>query len=268
MSQGSICGGMGSEESTAACFAYPKERFKDKPTFVAATFYVSEILSAKTEEACLKGSPDWFVIKSETETTTINHITFKAFEIGDNWTSGGQSGPAYRTFHSGKCYELGIQNVFSRAEYDPGTIKEFTKKDSSEVEGRLIKTSSQFFCVSQVGIPEMIGATVRRKGRWTSAGETPGRRRTGSLHPMAIEVGCFSVTKKPSFLGMFLRPAGRHQSRCVMRCQRQWRLTDAGFQKSTDGQGLVRPMDTHPGIQFFQTASHSWVQIASASQPP
>jgi hypothetical protein len=144
MSQGSICGGMGSEESTAACFAYPKERFKDKPAFVAATFYVSEILSAKTEEVCLKGSPDWYVIKSEAGTTTINHITFKAFEIGDNWTSGGQSGPAYRTFHSGKCYELGIQNVFSRAEYDPGAVKGFTKKDSSEVEGRLRQALNSF----------------------------------------------------------------------------------------------------------------------------
>ncbi len=81
MSQGSICGGMGNDESTAACFAYPKARFKDKPAFVAATFYVSEILSVKTEEVCLKGSPDWYVIKSEAETTTINHITFKLL----NW---------------------------------------------------------------------------------------------------------------------------------------------------------------------------------------
>jgi len=144
MSQGSICGGMGSEESTVACFAYPKERFKDKDVFVAATFYVSEILSAKTEKVCLKGSPDWFVIKSEAETTTINHITFKAVEIGDNWTSGGQSGPAYRTFHKGKCYELGIQNVFSRAVYDPGTVKKFTKKDSSEVESRLRQPLNSF----------------------------------------------------------------------------------------------------------------------------
>ncbi len=144
MSQGSICGGMGSEESTAACFAYPKERFKDKPAFVAATFYVSEILSAKTEEVCLNGSPGWYVIKSKAETTTINHITFKAFEIGDNWTSGGQSGPAYRTFHGGKCYELGIQNVFSRAEYDPGTVTQFTKKDSSEVEGHLRQALNSF----------------------------------------------------------------------------------------------------------------------------
>jgi len=144
MSQGSICGGMGSEESPAACFAYPKERFKDKPAFVAATFYVSEILSAKTEAVCLKGSPGWYVIKSEAKTTTINHITFKAFEIGDNWTGGGQSGPAYRTFHGGKCYELGIQNVFLRAEYDPGTVKEWTRKDSSEVEGRLRQALNSF----------------------------------------------------------------------------------------------------------------------------
>ena len=144
MSQGSICGGMGSEDSPAACFAYPKERFKGKLAFVAATFYVSEILSAKTEAACLKGSPGWYVIKSEAKTTTINHITFKAFEIGDNWTSGGQSGPAYRTFHGGKCYELGIQNVFSRAEYDPGTVREFTKKDSLEVEGRLRQALNSF----------------------------------------------------------------------------------------------------------------------------
>jgi hypothetical protein len=26
--------------------------------------------------------------------TTINHVTFKIFEIGDNWTSGGQGGSA------------------------------------------------------------------------------------------------------------------------------------------------------------------------------
>ena len=84
------------------------------------------------------------VIKSEAEATTINHIAFKAFEIGDNWTSGGQEGSAYRTFHKGKCYELGIQNVFSHAVYDPGTFKKFTKKDPSEVESRLRQPLNSF----------------------------------------------------------------------------------------------------------------------------
>src|ERR1700730_8966982 len=144
MSQGAICDGPGSGGSTMACFAYPNERFKDKPSFVAATFFVSEIQSAKTEKVCLKGSPNWFVINSKAGTTTINHVAFKTFEIGDNWTSGGQSGPAYRTFHNGKCYELGIQTVISRAEYDPGTVKKFTKKDRSEVEGRLKRALNSF----------------------------------------------------------------------------------------------------------------------------
>lgn len=144
VSQGANCDGPGSGGRTMACFAYPKEAFKDKPAFVAATFYVSEILSANTEDVCFKGSPGWYVIKSESKTTTINHIKFKAFEIGDNWTSGGQSGRAFRTFHIGKCYELGIQNVFSRAEYDPGTVKAWTKKDSSEVESRLSQALNSF----------------------------------------------------------------------------------------------------------------------------
>lgn len=144
MTQGAICFGPGSAGTALACFTYPKEKFIDKPAFVAATFYVSEILSAETEEVCLNGSPDWYVIKSDAETTTINHVTFKIFEIGDNWTDHGQSGPAYRTFHNGKCYELGIQNVFSRAEYDPGTVKEFTKKDWSEVERHLRQALDSF----------------------------------------------------------------------------------------------------------------------------
>ncbi len=144
MSQGAICGGPGSEGSTLACFAYPQERLKDKPHFVAATFFVSEIQSVKTEVECLKGSPNWLVINSKAGPTTINHVAFKTFEIEDNWTSGGQSGPAYRTFHNGKCYELGIQTVISRAEYDPGTVKEFTKNDQAEVEGRLRQALTSF----------------------------------------------------------------------------------------------------------------------------
>ena len=144
MSQGDICIGPGSEGSTLACFAYPNERFKDKPSFVAATFYVSEIQAATAEKACLEKSPNWYVISSKKSMTTINHVIFKTFEIGDNWTSGGQYGPVYRTFHDGKCYELGIQNVVSRAEYDPGTVKKFTENDESEVEGRLRQCLNSF----------------------------------------------------------------------------------------------------------------------------
>src|SRR5580700_4466474 len=144
MSQGAICDGPGSEGSAMACFAYPKERFKDKPLFVSATFFVSEIQNARSENMCLKGSSNWLVIKAEEQPTTINHTRFKTFEIGDNWTGGGQDGPVYRAFHHNKCYELGIQTFTSRGEYDPGTFKEFTKQDWSEVDSRLEQALHSF----------------------------------------------------------------------------------------------------------------------------
>lgn len=144
MSQGSVCIGPGSEGATLACLAYPNERFREKPAFVTATFYVSKIQAATLENRCLEKSPNWYVISAKASTTTINHIVFRTFEIGDNWTSGGQYGPVYRTFHAGTCYELGIQNVISRAEYDPGTVKQFTKKDSREVESCLRQALNSF----------------------------------------------------------------------------------------------------------------------------
>jgi hypothetical protein len=142
--QGSFCSGPGSDARPLACFAYPKERFKDKPLFVSATFFVSEIQNARSENMCLKGSSNWLVIKAEEQPTTINHTRFKTFEIGDNWTGGGQDGPVYRAFHHNKCYELGIQTFTSRGEYDPGTFKEFTKQDWSEVDSRLEQALHSF----------------------------------------------------------------------------------------------------------------------------
>jgi hypothetical protein len=64
-SQSTICDGPGSEGITLACFSYPNERFKNKPSFVGADFYVSEIQSATTEQVCLRGSPNWYVISSK-----------------------------------------------------------------------------------------------------------------------------------------------------------------------------------------------------------
>ena len=144
MSQGGLCTGPGSAGDTMACFAYLNEKFKEKPAFVAAAFYVLRIPAAKSEKACLAKSPNWYVISEKAHPTVINHIVFKTFEIGDNWTSGGQDGPVYRTFHKGTCYELGIQNVFSRGEYDPGTVKKFTQKDAMEVKTALQQALNSF----------------------------------------------------------------------------------------------------------------------------
>jgi hypothetical protein len=140
--QGESCDGPGSGGTTKACFAYSNRKYKGSQ-FVAASFYVSEIDSDKTKAACLRGSRDWFVIKQGI-ITSINHIVFKKFEIGDNWTSGGQDGPAYRTFHNGRCYELGIQTFTSRAVYDDGPAKALPKKEWSEIERSLNEPLNSF----------------------------------------------------------------------------------------------------------------------------
>lgn len=59
----------GSDGITIACFAYPREKFRDNHQFVAACVFVAKIKSAENQETCLKGSQNWFVISSEPKTT-------------------------------------------------------------------------------------------------------------------------------------------------------------------------------------------------------
>lgn len=142
-SQAGVCSDLGGQATTLACFAYPKDKFKDKPTFTAAMFLVGQVEQATTEKDCLQGSQNWNEIATAT-TSKINGVTFKVFDIGDNWAGGGQGGPVYRSFHDKKCYELGIQTAMVRGGYDPGTIQEFTKKDSEEVQRQLKQALSSF----------------------------------------------------------------------------------------------------------------------------
>lgn len=143
-SQGAECSAPGSDGATLACFAFPRDKFRDGQQFVAATVFVAEISSAKTQKTCLSGSHDWFVIGSKTKTTMIHGVRFRQFEVGDNWAGGGQSGPVYRTFHRGICYELGIQEVISRAAYDPERNKPLTPADFADMRKPLAQVIESF----------------------------------------------------------------------------------------------------------------------------
>lgn len=46
----------------------------------------------------------------------------------------------YRSFHNGKCYELGIQTVTSRAAYDPESHNNIKNRGLAEVDKRLKET--------------------------------------------------------------------------------------------------------------------------------
>ena len=143
LSQDGVCDDAGSSATTFACFAYPKDNFKDKPTFTAAVFFVAQVGAATTQKACLEGSQYWLIRSAQS--TRINATSFKRFRISDAWTSGRQTGDIYRVFHDKKCYELGIQEAStSPGAYDAATIKEFTKRDSDEVRARLRQALDSF----------------------------------------------------------------------------------------------------------------------------
>lgn len=144
LSQQGMCGDAGgSREDTIACYAYPKGRFEHKPAFVAGAFFVAELPEAKSQSECLASSPYWNL--ESTSVTTINGIGFKVFNTDGVGLGSGQDDHLYRTFHHEKCYELGMQMAFSNpANYDPGTIDEFTKADSDEVERKLKQALNSF----------------------------------------------------------------------------------------------------------------------------
>jgi hypothetical protein len=58
-SMADVCSDLGGEVSTLACFAYPKDKFRDKPVFAAAAFFAGKVEEVTTESACLQGSQNW-----------------------------------------------------------------------------------------------------------------------------------------------------------------------------------------------------------------
>jgi hypothetical protein len=136
LSQADLCDDDATKGTTIACFAYPNDKFKDKPQFSAAVFFVGLVPVAKTQETCLDAAQEWLV--HDSRATKINGISARLFHTSDAWMSGGESGEIYRVFHADKCYELGIQEVeTSTGGLDEGTFQEYTTQDAAEVDATL-----------------------------------------------------------------------------------------------------------------------------------
>jgi hypothetical protein len=137
-----VCEGESGLSRTVACFAYPKDKFAEKPGFGAAVFFVAEVQEAASEQPCLDGD-EW--LPDSSENAEINGVRFKVFHTGDAWTNGSRSADLYRTFHDKTCYELGLQQVReSPVGLNPGTFKEFTKQDEQMVQRLLTQVLKSF----------------------------------------------------------------------------------------------------------------------------
>lgn len=136
------CNDPGGAAVTAVCFGYPKDKFKDKPTFNGASFFVATDTNAGDAASCTAGSANWGDVKGEN--TTIGSATFRHFVVSDAAMSHYSNSDIYRGFRAGKCYELVIQEMTTNpGVYDAGTQK-FTKEDEAEVKGKLLQALQSF----------------------------------------------------------------------------------------------------------------------------
>jgi hypothetical protein len=138
-----VCDDEVAQESTAiACFAYPRNKFTNSSVFEAATFSVETMDRITTENDCLSGPPDGIFVRREN--VKIHEVPFAAFEFGEAGMSQAVGGHIYRTFHGGKCYQLGINEATANAQtFDP-PARELTKNDWREVEGSLEQARDSF----------------------------------------------------------------------------------------------------------------------------
>jgi hypothetical protein len=143
LSQDDLCDDDSTKGTTIICLAYPNDKFKDKPAFIAAVFFVGLVTAATTQKSCLEGSQGWLI--HDTQATKINGISARLFHTSDAWMSGGGSGEIYRVFHGNRCYELGVQEAnSSTGGYDPGTFKEYTAHDAAKVRASLKQPLNSF----------------------------------------------------------------------------------------------------------------------------
>jgi hypothetical protein len=136
------CNDPGGAAVTAVCFGYPKDKFKDKPTFNGASFFVATDVNAKDAASCMAGSANWGDLKGES--TTIGGGTFRHFVVSDAAMSHYSNSDIYRGFRGGKCYELVIQEMTTNPDVYDATTQKFTKEDEAEVKGKLMQALQSF----------------------------------------------------------------------------------------------------------------------------
>jgi hypothetical protein len=139
-----VCDGSVYQDHTPiVCLAYPRNKFTNTAAFEAATFSIEVMNNAATEKDCL-AMPFDQALGARQSTTTIHGVSFAVFEFGEGGMNQSVSGHVYRTFHVGKCYQLGINVATAQAQVFDPPARDLTKSDWHEVNGRLEQARDSF----------------------------------------------------------------------------------------------------------------------------
>lgn len=138
-----VCDGLTPEKYEAiACLAYPRNKFTASPAFEAATFSVEIINEVPTAKACTaKPRGDTFTPQPPTR---IQGVSVTVFKFGEWGMSQNTTGNVYRTFHNGKCYQLGVNDGRSTAGADTRPWRDMTRQNWDSV-NRLLEQARDSF---------------------------------------------------------------------------------------------------------------------------
>jgi hypothetical protein len=135
-----VCDGTVWQHQThVACFGYPRNKITNTQAFEAATFSVEVVDESTTEKNCLSGPPK----ADKHGAAIIRGVSFKVFDVGDAGTGQSTDGDVYRTFHSGKCYQLGVNRATTTTVFDP-PARALTDADWHKVDGTLEQARKSF----------------------------------------------------------------------------------------------------------------------------
>jgi hypothetical protein len=129
---------------TIACFAYPRDEMKADLTFEGAAFFAGEVKGAITEKVCLARAPNW-TPGLESKIVKINGIKFMDFSVAGVSGGSGIGGDLYRTFHSGKCYQLGrLYAGMTDRTMNDGTSLEIMERQWKHMDGLFDQIQNSF----------------------------------------------------------------------------------------------------------------------------
>jgi hypothetical protein len=136
-----VCDGVTPQKyKVLTCLAFRRDESTKTPAFEAGTFSIEIVEEAATAKSCLaKPEYDTFTLRAPIQ---VKGISFTVFEFAEAGMSQNVSGALYRAFHSGKCYQLGIDVAQSSANDPP--FDRMTKQELDRVNHALEQARDSF----------------------------------------------------------------------------------------------------------------------------
>jgi len=125
------------------CLYYIEQAFAGT-NFESAGLRIQRRADLLSEEACLEEFPRGFLDLAPEVHRGAGYATGRFGPLGDAAVGHYATGYLYRLFASGACFEFETRVGYSQyANYDPGTINEFTEADMEAMERRLAELLSR-----------------------------------------------------------------------------------------------------------------------------